>query len=207
MILKGFKFGMLLQLAIGPMCLMVFNTSITYGCIYGIYVMSAIALVDVLYIGLACIGVASIINRTKVKRVIKLGGCLVLSLYGVNTMLAAFDFSFLPISMSSPSISNQSLFVQVLLLTLSNPLTIVFWSSMFSTQMIKNEWSKKQLFFFAVGCVLSTVVFLTIIAFLGSELGSLLPHLVIQILNMIVGIFLFFFGIKLLCSKNKISTQ
>lgn len=31
MIYKGFKFGMLLQLAIGPMCLMVFNTSTTYG--------------------------------------------------------------------------------------------------------------------------------------------------------------------------------
>lgn len=31
MIFKGLKFGMLLQFAIGPMCLMVFNTSATYG--------------------------------------------------------------------------------------------------------------------------------------------------------------------------------
>lgn len=31
MFLKGFKFGMLLQLAIGPICLFIFQTSITKG--------------------------------------------------------------------------------------------------------------------------------------------------------------------------------
>lgn len=33
MVLKGLRFGMLLQFAIGAMCLMMFNTSTTYGVI------------------------------------------------------------------------------------------------------------------------------------------------------------------------------
>jgi hypothetical protein len=42
MIYKGFKFGMLLQLAIGPMCLMVFNTSATYGFLVALSLVLAI---------------------------------------------------------------------------------------------------------------------------------------------------------------------
>lgn len=38
--------------------------------------------------------------------------------------------------------STENLFVQGLLLTASNPLTIVFWSGMFSAQMIENKWNK-----------------------------------------------------------------
>ena len=206
MILKGLRFGMLLQLAVGPMCLMVFNTSTTYGFIYGLHLVLAIALIDALYIALSCVGAATIINRARVKAVIKLVGCFVLVLFGTNTISAAFDLSFLPNIALFSNASNQNLFVQGLLLTASNPLTIVFWSGMFSTQMIENEWNKKQLFFFAVGCVMATVIFLTIVALLGSILSDFLPQVIIQILNVAVGIVLIFFGIRLLCKKDKNET-
>ena len=63
MIYKGFKFGMLLQLAIGPMCLMVFNTSATYGFLVGLSLVLAISLIDGLYITLSGLGIAAIINK------------------------------------------------------------------------------------------------------------------------------------------------
>lgn len=44
MIYRGFKFGMILQLAVGPMCLMVFNTSATYGFLMGLSLVLAISL-------------------------------------------------------------------------------------------------------------------------------------------------------------------
>lgn len=73
MVLHGFRFGMLLQLAVGPMCLMVFNTSTTYGFAYGMHLVLAIALIDAFYIALSCVGVAAIINRAKVKGRYKTG--------------------------------------------------------------------------------------------------------------------------------------
>jgi len=198
MIFKGFKFGMLLQLAVGPMCLMVFNTSTTYGFVYGLYLMSAIALIDALYIGLSSVGVASVINRGGMKAAIKLVGCLVLVLFGVNTISGVFDLSFILDMKLFANVSSQSLFVQGLLLTASNPLTIIFWSGLFTTRMIENNWDKKQLFLFAVGCVMSTVIFLTFVALLGSILSGFLPQAVIQILNVVVGVLLIFFGVRLL---------
>jgi len=83
MIYRGFKFGMLLQLAVGPMCLMVFSTSSTYGFLMGLSLVLAIALIDGLYITLSGLGVAVIINKEKIKSVIKKLGCIVLVLFGV----------------------------------------------------------------------------------------------------------------------------
>ncbi len=203
MVLKGLKFGMLLQFAVGPMCLMVFNTSATYGFIYGLHLVPAIALIDALYIALSCIGVAAVINKAKVKAAIKLAGCLVLVLFGANTISAVFDLSLLPDIALFSNASSENLFVQGLLLTASNPLTIVFWSGMFSTQMIENEWNNKQLFLFAAGCVMATITFLTVVVFLGSILSNFLPQFIVQFLNVIVGIALIFFGIRLLCKKDR----
>ncbi|MFT3985358.1 MAG: LysE family transporter [Lachnospiraceae bacterium] len=202
MVLKGLRFGMLLQLAIGPMCLMVFNTSTTNGFIYGLQLVLAIAIIDALYIALSCVGVAAIINKAKVKAAIKLVGCLVLVLFGVNIISGVFDFAFLPHIVLFSSTSSENLFFQGLLLTASNPLTIIFWSGMFSTQMIENKWNKRQLFFFALGCVMATIIFLTAVAFLGSILSGFLPQLIVQFLNAAVGIVLIFFGIRLLCKKK-----
>ncbi len=203
MFLKGLRFGMLLQLAVGPMCLMVINTSATYGFIYGLFLVFAIVLVDALYIALSCVGVAAVINRVKVKAVVKLAGCFVLVLFGANTISGVFNLSLLPDIALFYDASSENLFVQGLLLTASNPLTIIFWSSMFSTQMIENGWNKKQLFFFAAGCVSATVTFLTTVAFVGSMLSGFLPQVIMQFLNVTVGIVLIFFGIKLLCKKDK----
>lgn len=196
MILKGLRFGMLLQLAVGPICLMVFHTSTTYGAIYGLHLVLAIALVDALYIALSCVGVAAIINKGKTNEVIKLIGCLVLVLFGANTIGGVFDLSFMPDITLFSSVSGENFFVQGLLLTASNPLTIVFWSGMFSAQMVENQWNKKQLFYFASGCIMATVIFLTAVAFVGSALGGFLPQIIMQFMNVAVGIVLVFFGIK-----------
>ena len=198
MILKGLKFGMILQLAVGPMCLMVFNTSTTYGMVYGFHLVAAIALVDALYIGLSCIGVASIINRYKIKIAVKIIGASVLILFGLNMISSVFDLSFLPnISIFSNS-SSENFFIQGLLLTASNPLTIIFWSGMFSAQMIENKWGKKELSLFAVGCVMATIIFLGSLSILGSFLSNFLPIYIVQFLNVSVACAVIFFGIRLL---------
>jgi threonine/homoserine/homoserine lactone efflux protein len=203
MIFKGFKFGMLLQLAVGPVCLLVFNTATRQGFWPSLFLVAAATLVDALYIALSSVGVASIINKVGVKTTVKVVGCLVLVLFGLDTLSGAFGFSFLPSLSLFSSASNQNLFVQGFLLTASNPLTIVFWSGMFSAQMLENHWSTHQLFFFAVGCVLATILFLTTAALLGSFISDFLPAMFIRVLNGVVGAFLIFFGLRLLLRKEK----
>lgn len=201
MIGKGFKFGMLLQLAVGPMCLLVFTTSATNGFFIGLSLVLAIAMIDALYITLSGLGIAALIGKDKVKYVIKIFGGIVLILFGANTLIGIFNLSILPNILLFENITTKNIFLQGMLLTASNPLTIIFWSGVFSTQVIENKLTKNQLYFFGIGCVLSTLFFLTFIAILGSMISSFLPIVVIQSLNAIVGIVIIFFGIKLFFKK------
>lgn len=201
MVYKGFKFGMILQLAVGPMCLMVFNTSTTHGFLVGVSLVLAISLIDGLYITLSGLGVATIINKEKIKSTIKILGCIVLVLFGTNTITGAFGFSLLPDLKLFSNATNQNIFIQGILLTASNPLTIIFWGGVFSTQVAEYNLSKKQLIFFGFGCILSTLVFLTIVSFFGSIISGFLPLIIIKILNVMVGTILIYFGIKLLLKK------
>lgn len=201
MIYKGFKFGMLLQLAVGPMCFMVFNTSTTHGFLTGLLLVLAIVLIDGLYITLSGIGLAVILNKEKIKFIIKIFGCIVLVLFGLNIIMGVLDYSFLPNITLFKKVTNHNIFIQGLLLTASNPLTIIFWSGVFSSQVIENELNKKRLYFFGFGCVLSTLVFLSIVALSGSILKEFLPDKIILIFNVIVGSILILFGIKLLFKK------
>ena len=201
MIYSGFKFGMILQLAVGPMCLMVFNTSTTYGFLVGLSLVLAISLIDGLYIILSGLGIAAIINKEKIKSTIKALGCIVLVLFGVNTITGAFNIMLLPDIKLFANATNQNIFIQGLLLTASNPLTIIFWGGVFSTQVAEYGYQKKQLVFFGFGCILSTLFFLSIVSFCGSILSGFLPQIIIKILNVMVGTILIFFGIKLLLKK------
>ena len=142
MIWKGLKFGMLLQLSIGPMCLMVFNTSATYGTLYGLSLVAAIALVDAFYIALSYAGVAALLGRPRVNVAVQLIGASVLILFGAHLVVGSLGFALLPQITLFSQQTGQSLFVQGLLLTASNPLTIVFWGGILSAQVTENQWVK-----------------------------------------------------------------
>ncbi len=203
MVLKGLKFGMILQLAVGPMCLMVLNTAVDSGILSGISLVLAIALIDALYITLSGLGASAIIAKDKVKMAVKIIGCIILVFFGLNTILNVFDINILPNISLFSDYKSGNLFLQGIILTASNPLTIIFWGGVFTTQIADNNLTRFQLFLFGAGCVLSTLIFLSGIALFGYFIGSFIPGIVIKILNILVGAFLIFFGIKLLVKKNK----
>ena len=196
---SGLKFGMLLQIAVGPMCLMVFNTAKNVGFLVAMSLVLAIALVDAFYITLASIGVSKLLEKEKVKKVFKIIGSLVLVIFGLNIILNVFGINIIPGLDLKPNTTN--IFIQGLVLTLSNPITIVFWGSVLTTKIIKDKFKKKELIWFSIGLVSSTLFFLTFIAILGMFLSSFIPENISNILNIIVGILIIFFG--MLVKKDK----
>lgn len=199
--LDGLKFGMLLQLAVGPMCLMVFNTAKNVGFLVAITLVLAIALVDAFYIILASLGVCKILDKPKIKKAFKITGSLVLIIFGANIILNVFNINIIPGLNLKPTSSN--IFIQGLILTLSNPITIVFWGSVLTTKIIEDKLNKKELMVFSVGLVSSTLIFLTFVVILGTMLSSFIPENISRIMNIIVGIIIILFGIKMLLKKGK----
>ena len=198
---SGLRFGLLLQIAVGPMCLMVFNTAKNVGFIVSLSLVLAIALVDAFYITLAGLGVSKVLEKEKTKKIFKIIGAMVLIVFGINIILNVFGINIIPGLNLKPS----SAFVQGLVLTLSNPITIVFWGSILTTKIIEDNLKKKELVLFSIGLVSSTLIFLTLVAILGTILSSFIPEIISNILNVVVGLLIIFFGIKMLFKKEKIN--
>lgn len=197
---SGLKFGLLLQIAVGPMCLMVFNTAKNMGLLVALSLVFAIALIDAFYITLASVGVSKLLEKENIKKIFKIIGSLVLILFGINIILNVFSVNIIPGLNLKPT--STSIFIQGLILTLSNPITIVFWGSVLSTKIIEDELEKKELIIFSIGLVSATLLFLSLIAILGTMFSNFIPDNISNVLNIIVGVLLIIFGIKMLAKNN-----
>ncbi len=197
---SGLKFGLLLQIAVGPMCLMVFNTAKNVGFLVALSLVLAIALVDAFYITLAGLGISKLLEKEKIKKIFKIMGSIVLILFGINIFLNVFGINIIPGLNLKPTSTN--IFIQGLVLTLSNPITIVFWGSVLTSKIIEDKLKKKELIIFSIGLVSATLLFLTSVAIMGTILSSFIPDNISSILNIVVGILIIFFGIKMFIKKE-----
>ncbi|WP_317913169.1 LysE family translocator [Carnobacterium maltaromaticum] len=195
LVFKGFKFGMILQLAIGPICLYTFQIANTYGFARGFQITLAVSIADSIFIILASFGVGKILENVTIKKLFTKLASVILIFFGCLTIFNSFK--------TSQSIDKEQVnfFFRGFLLTISNPLTILFWSSFFGVECAKNDWNKKETIIFSFGCILATFIFLTIISFLGHFTSNFLSNSSIQLMNIIVGLLIVYFGITKL--KNE----
>lgn len=201
MIFEGFKFGMLLQFAIGPVCIFIFQISSLKGFYAAETGVLGVALMDGLFIAVAILGIASIIDKKNVKIFFKIFGAAILFVFGLSTVLSQFNIGFLP-SLSMQNISNSNnVFTRAIILTMSNPLTIIFWAGVFSSKVAEENMRRKDVYSFGFGALLSTIFFLTLIALAGSFAREFFSNTAIQILNITVGFLLIYFSMKMILKK------
>ena len=144
MIFKGFKFGMLLQLAIGPVCIFVFKVGGNKGFIGAEIGVLGVAVADAFYILLAISGIASFIDRERVKYIFKIMGAIIVAIFGLQTVLGAFRWVVLPSINLFNWINSENCFLEGLVLTASNPLAILFWVGIFSSKIIEEKLTRKD---------------------------------------------------------------
>ena len=198
-IFKGFKFGMMLQFAIGPVCLFIFQTASSSGFFAGESGVFGVALVDGLFIIAAILGIAAIIEKPRVKAALKIFGAFVLFIFGTTIIMNQFGISFLPV-LSIHSGGSDS-FAKAAALTASSPLTILFWAGVFSAKVSQEGMNRRDIYSFGFGALLSTLFFLTLISVLGTFIKGFITYDIIRILNISVGILLLYFGLRMLLKK------
>jgi Putative threonine efflux protein len=202
MIFKGFKFGMLLQLAIGPVCLFIFTVGGNKGFINAEVGVLGVTSTDALYILFAICGIASFIDREKVKKIFEVAGAVIVALYGLQMILGVFGLKVIPNVYLFEGIRTESTFLEGLVITAANPLTILFWVGVFSSKIAEEKLLRKDVYLFGLGSVLSTLFFLTVVAILASFTGYFLPHKLISILNSVVGVALIYFALRMIIKRN-----
>lgn len=202
MFFQGIKFGMLLQIAIGPVSLFILTTAVNSTFLNSFLAVLAVTLVDSIYIILALLGAVSFLKRGKNELVFKWLSAMILVLFGINILANTSGIQLLPsFNLLNAGISNSS-FIYAFILTLSSPLTILFWVGVFTAKVSEEHYKNRDLLYFTLGCLSSTLIFLTSLSIIGSTFHYILPVGIIIWLNVIAGLVMIYFGVMVLKPKT-----
>ncbi|MBN2509482.1 MAG: LysE family transporter [Spirochaetales bacterium] len=186
-LLRGLLTGFALQLAIGPVFFYIANAAIRSGLVVSIAGTFGVVLVDYLYIGLAISGIGTVLEKPAPRKFLAVFGPLVLCGFGIMMIRAgAGSMTGSP----DPVATVNSAFIcfrNTVLLTVSSPLTILFWMGLFSTRAFELKLSRSGLILFGAGAGLSTLIFLSAASLLFSVAGSMLPDIAGPVMNILVG--------------------
>ena len=158
---NGFRFGTLLQIAIGPICLFIFQTAASSGLGSAEAAVLGVTLADIIYVLAEQYGESgpSLKKMNVLKKYLKYFGAFVLIIFGAAIISSAFGISMIPSLDLMHGSRTGSAFINALFLTLSSPLTIVFWAGVFSAKISENKAGRKEIYLFGAGAVISTLFF------------------------------------------------
>nr|NJM01705.1 LysE family transporter [Desulfobacula sp.] len=195
-LLNGMMTGMFLQLALGPVFFYILGITLAGSYINSLSGIIAVTLVDYIYIVLSLVGISRLLQEDKIKKIFGIISSLILILFGLMILYKGLVFINGPGEAGPAFWTPARSFTACFVLTVSSPLTIVFWSSVFSAKALEKNYKKNQLVLFGIGTGLSTFVFLSLSMLILSLLRSNIPGMMVQVLNCVVGIVLVCYGVS-----------
>jgi threonine/homoserine/homoserine lactone efflux protein len=195
-LINGLLTGLFLQLAIGPVFFFISRIALQSNFSNALAGILAVTLVDYIYIALSILGLGKIMENEKAKKISGIIGSVALMIFGTSILIHAFAVRESANDPTGTIITPLGSFVSCFILTLSSPLTIVFWSSIFTTKVLENGYDKKQVMVFGLGSGASTFIFLATAMFILSLVRSGIPDMVVSWLNVVVGALLVAYGVK-----------
>ena len=187
---------MLLQVAIGPVFFFILNLALQRTILDGLFAVLAVTIVDYLFIGLALLGVGKLLEKKKIKKTLAVISSIVLVIFGALMMSAIGALTSDNISQANNVSDYTTSFLSAFLLTISSPLTIVFWTSLFASKAIENNFNKNELLIFGISAGFATLFFLGLTIILLSIFKTAIPVTAAKTGNVIVGFVLIVYGIR-----------
>lgn len=192
----GLLTGLFLQLALGPIFFYVLGIALESNYINSLYGIAAVTLADYIFIVLSLVGIGRFLKDERKRVIFGVVSSILLILFGLIMLYQGLNFNLDQghgdLIIWTPFTSFASCFV----LTVSSPLTILFWGSIFSAKAIEKNYEKQQLIVFGLSAGISTFIFLAGSMMILTLFKSMIPNEVVQILNSLVGVVLIFYGIS-----------
>jgi len=99
------------------------------------------------------------------------------------------------LTMISQSQTIFTSFISAFILTISSPLTIVFWTGVFAAKSIEYSFNKKELLVFGLSAGLATLLFLGSSILVLTVFKTSIPLIIVRVANLVVGLVLIIYGI------------
>lgn len=190
---NGLVIGLTLQLAIGPVFFFIINLVLQRTFFDGLAGVLAVTLVDYLYITLAIFGIGKLLENKRIKKAFGIVSSIILAIFGIIIIRSVASGISTSVTITSTNLFSS--FASVFLLTILNPMTIVFFTSLFTAKAVEYNYTKKELLVFGFGTGFATFLFMGISIILFSLIKGSVPVFLIQTLNLIVGCLLVGYGV------------
>src|SRR3989344_2352033 len=190
---NGLVTGLILQLAIGPVFFFIINLTLQRTIFDGLAGVMAATIVDYLYITLAILGIGKILENNKFKTVFGIVSSVVLIVFGIVIIKGIMGGGTSALAVTN-SRNLFSSFTSVFFITIANPMTIVFFTGLFTAKAVEYDYTRRELPIFGFGTGLATLLFMGTSVILFSLIKGTVPALLIAILNLIVGCLLIGYG-------------
>jgi len=201
---NGLLTGLILQLAIGPIFFYIINLTLQKTILDGLFAVLGATLSDYIYIVLTIFGIGELLKKEKTKKILGIISSIVLIIFGLFTIKNIINVNILN-SVNTDSTTLLSSFFSTFFLTVSSPLSIVLFTGIFASKVIEFNYNKKELFIFGFSAGLGTFIFMSSFVVLSSLIKDNIPLLLIQIMNLVVGLLLVGYGTIRLAKILKIN--
>ncbi|CAN5356157.1 LysE family transporter [soil metagenome] len=207
-ILNGIQFGIVLTFLVGPVFFTIIQTSIERGFWKGVLVAFGVSISDILYVTICYFGFAQMMADSKLKMYMAYAGGGILIGFGLYHLLVK---SRAALQNHSESVTEKRLYryvVKGFLINGMTPMVLFFWIGTVSYATINFGYTKIgqfALFFaFLLGTVLSTDI---LKAYLADKLRVIINARTLKIMNVVLGIVLIYFGLRLLFDSKTLLLQ
>jgi threonine/homoserine/homoserine lactone efflux protein len=196
-IFNGLKMGLVLAVLVGPVFFTILQTSVERGFWSGVLVALGVSLSDIVYVSICYFGLVQFIHDPDFKTYLAYVGGGILVLFGLYHLLIK---SRRPLRVQEAANEKKvyRYFFKGFVINALSPMVPVFWIGAISVASLDFGYARGYEFLFFFSIVLATVLITDLLkAYLADKLRRLVTQRLMMILNVVVGLCLFAFGIKL----------
>jgi len=198
-VLKGIQLGIVLAFLVGPVFFTIIQTSVEKGFWNGALVAAGVSLSDILYVTICYYGLFQFLNDPGSKKNMAYLGGAILITFGLYHLIVKARRSKSVSFHAAAEAKPLKYILKGFVINGITPMVFIFWIGTISIATIDFGYSTGFEFFIFFTALLVTVLATDIIkAFLADKLRKLITHKFLAIMNVIVGICLIAFGVRLL---------
>ena len=198
-IFNGIKLGIVLALLIGPVFFTIIQASVERGFGKGVLVAIGVSVSDLLYVVICCLGLIRLIENDAFHQQMAFIGGGILFLFGIYYLLIKNRRIRDPKAMHVEEKSKWRYFLKGFVINAFSPMVPLFWIGTLTIVTIDFGYNDNSEIIIFYAAVLITVLVTDIIkAWLAGRLRGLITVERMKVLNVVVGIALIIFGVRLL---------
>ncbi len=198
-VFKGIQLGIVLAFLVGPVFFTIIQTSVEKGFWNGALVAMGVSLSDILYVAICYFGLFQFLHDPGSKKNMAYAGGIILIGFGLYHLIIKARKTKMVSFHAATETKLLKYILKGFIINGVTPMVLVFWIGTISIATIDFGYSTGLEFFIFFTALLLTVLATDITkAFLAHKLRRLITHRFLLIMNIVVGICLIAFGVRLL---------